>query len=257
LISNTYKPGNSFIHHSDPRIKIFLLVFVTISFFLTGIIFLTSLYLLLILLLIGISCSSKEILIPLKSIFPILIFVALLTPPFHTGGTPYLKVGSIILLSSKGILETLRLIIRFTGITGIFFLFFRTTSIDDFILSLRWYHVPYTATLLLTIALRYIPHMVTLYTQVTNAHKLRCGWNDLDRKEKLITKIKKIFPILVSVLIQSIKAIPTLAMALELKGFGSSLKRTHYLVIRKYYSFPLQLILLFVIVLAVLSLSFL
>lgn len=257
MISNTYKPGNSFIHHSDPRIKIFLLVFGTISFFLTGTISITSIYLLLILILIGISCSFKEILIPLKSIFPILIFVALLTPPFHTGGTPYLKVGSIILLSSNGILETLRLIIRFAGITGAFFLFFRTTSIDEFILSLRWFRVPYTATLLLTIALRYIPHMVTLYTQVTSAHKLRCGLDDLDRKEGVITKLKKIFPILVSVLIQSIKAIPTLAMALELKGFGSSLKRTQYLVIRKYYSFPLQLTLMFVIVLAVLSLSFL
>ncbi len=251
MITSTYQNGNSYIHKTDPRMKLFLLVFFTVSFFITDSISVTSLYFLFIMFLIGSSIGIKGMAAPVKTIYPLLIFVALLTPPFHPGGTVYLRIGSHILVSNNGIMETLRLIIRFTGITGIFFLFFRTTSIDDLILSLRWFHVPFTITLILTIAIRYIPHMIYLYTSVTDAHKLRKNWNSKEEKISFKTRIKNLFPVLVSVLIQSIKAIPTLAMSLELKGFGSKRPRSRYMTIHQYYSFPLQLFLLSAIVLTV------
>ena len=251
MISNSFKKGNSCIHKLDPRIKLFLLIFFTVSFFITDRLSVTAGYFTFIMLLIGISSGIKQILTPVKSIFPLLVFVTLLTPPFHTGGTVYLKIGSVILLSEEGIVEVLRLSIRFTGITGVFFLFFRTTSIDDLILSLRWFHVPYNSTLILTIAIRYIPHMIYLYTSVSDAHKLRINWEDTPGKTTIKSRIQNLFPVLVSVLIQSIKAIPSLAMALELKGFGSNLPRSRYMTLHRYYPFPLQLSFLSVIVFTV------
>lgn len=255
MITSTYLERNSFLHKTDPRIKLFLLLFLTISFFLTDQIPVTAVYLLFITVLIILSCGFKEIFIPLKTIYPILIFIIILTPPFHTGGIIYLQIQSFVLLSYNGLEETLRLIVRFTGITSIFFLFFRTTSIDELILSLRWFKLPYNATLIITIALRYIPHMIGIYTNVLDAHKLRKNWNDPQPKGYLAARIKKILPVLVSVLIQSIKTIPTLAMALELKGLGSSRQRSQYFTIHKYYRFSLQFTFLFVIVLTVIAIS--
>ncbi len=252
MISSIYKEGHSYIHKTDPRIKLFLLVFFTVSFFITNRILVTAGYFLFIMFLIGSSNGIKEVLTPIKTIYPLLIFVTLLTPPFHAGGTVYLQIRSVILLSQNGIKETCRLLIRFTGITGVFFLFFRTTSIDDLILSLRWFRVPFNTTLVLTIAIRYIPHMLYLYTNVTDAHKLRKNWDSVSEKSGLTKRIKNLFPVLVSVLIQSIKAIPTLAMSLELKGFGLSRKRSSYMKIHHYYSLLLQLSLLSAIVLTVL-----
>ena len=163
----------------------------------------------------------------------------------------YLSIKGIVLLSQEGLVETARLVIRFTGITAAFSLFFYTTGIDDLMLALQWFRIPYAATLLLTIAIRYIPHMISLYAAVTDAHKLRKNWNTVSSGKSLKGRIKNLFPVLVSVLIQSIKAIPTLAMSLELKGFGSRRPRSRYMTIHRYYPMPLQLFILSAIVLTV------
>jgi len=251
VTANLFKEGNSFVHKADPRIKLFLLVFITLSFFLADSIPVTGMYLLFILVLIAASCGIGTIPKAIKPILPLLVFVAVLTPPFHGGGETYLKIHSVVLLSENGIRETVWLIIRFTGITSLFFLFFRTTSIDDLILALRWMRVPYNATLVITIALRYIPHIVHIYGNVTDAHKLRSSSNTKSESRGIRQRIRKLFPVLVSVLIQSVKTIPTLAMTLELKGLGSDKKRSQYRKITVRMNIPLQLATASAIVLAV------
>lgn len=251
MIANLYLKGNTPVHKFDPRIKFVLLLFMTVSFFLTDSIAVTGGFLLFIVLLISLN-GMKQVWRTIRSILPLLIFVALLTPPFHPSGEIFLKFHSTILLSSDGITEALRLIIRFTGITSLFFLFFLTTEIDDLILSLMWFKVPFNATLVITIALRYIPHITHIYSNVTDAHKLRRGI-DFERSISFKKRMKNLFPILVSVLIQSIRAIPSLAMALETKGFGFKARRQSFRDINIFGSIILQLAAGFVIVLAVIT----
>ena len=249
MIANLYLQGNTPVHKFDPRIKLALLLFMTVSFFLTDSIPVTGGFLVFILLLVSLN-GIKQVLRSIHSILPLLIFVAILTPPFHPSGKVFYTFHSLVLLSSDGIREALRLIIRFTGITSLFFLFFLTTEIDDLILSLMWFKIPFTATLVITIALRYIPHITHIYSNVTDAHKLRRG-TDFEMSGGFRNRMKNLFPVLVSVLIQSIRAIPALAMALETKGLGFNAQRQSFRDINIFGSVILQLVIAFAIVLVV------
>ena len=225
MITSTFVRGNSILHKADPRIKtVLLLTLVILLFFPLSITVLTIITAFL--LLTGINCLgfSKSIQ-PIKMILPIIIFIIILTPPFFRGGEAVLVIKDIIILTTEGIEQTLRLIFRFSGITLSFYIFFTTTSINYFILTLQWFHLPFNAALVITIALRYIPYMITIYNNIRDAHKLR----ENNRKERKVwKKLNSIFPTLVSVLIHSIKSIPSLSMALELRGIGLKTKRSQF-----------------------------
>jgi energy-coupling factor transport system permease protein len=225
MITSTFINGNSIFHKSDPRLKTIILLSIVIIFFLplsitAMFIFFTGL------LLIGMnSLGILKALQPVKMIFPILIFVIILTPPFYKGGETILIFKNIVILTSDGLFQTLKLVLRFTGITISFYIFFSTTSISNFILALEWFKLPYKAALVITIALRYIPSMIIIYNNIQDAHRLRTRNN---RNKYFWNKLNKLFPTLVSVLIHSIKSIPTLSMALELRGIGCVTKRSQY-----------------------------
>ncbi|MFO7730902.1 MAG: energy-coupling factor transporter transmembrane component T [Spirochaetia bacterium] len=228
MISGTYLPGNSFVHKADPRIKFSLLILWVIALILpVSIVALTAYYLALV-LLIWAGLSLGQVLQPLKTIWPLLLLIALLTPPFHQSGRELYQIGGFIRITEGGLQEAFVLIVRFSGITSAFFLFFRTTTIDDFILTLRWFGLPYSGALVVTIAFRYIPSLLQLYRNIEDAHALRRPAPQGRRKFHPIKKFSHIFPTLVSVMIHSIKGIPTLSMALESRGFGRYNPRTSY-----------------------------
>ena len=238
MISGAYIPGTSVLHKTDPRVKtVMLLFFSVILFFQISITSLTAILLLLsgmIILNIGFS----RILHPIKMILPLLLFIFILTPPFYRTGEVLLSFRDIIILTDSGLIQTLRLVMRFTGITFSFYLFFSTTTMDEFILTLRWFRLPHRSALIITISLRYIPFMITLYNNIKDAHKLR---TDSPARRRIGNKFYSVFPVLVSVLIQSIKSIPTLSMSLELKGIGLKNKRTQYQNIESRTSILLQI----------------
>jgi len=229
MITSTFIQGNSFLHKADPRLKTSILLCTVILFFLplsitAMFIFFTGLVLISIY-----SLGFFKTLLPFKMVLPIIIFVIILTPPFFKDGASILIIKNIIILTSEGLLHTIRLILRVTGITISFYIFFSTTSINNFILALEWFKLPYKAALVITIALRYIPSMVIIYNNIQDAHKLR---SSNTQKIYFWKKINNLFPTLVSVLIHSIKSIPTLSMALELRGIGSATKRSQFNIIK-------------------------
>ncbi|HKK65553.1 MAG TPA: energy-coupling factor transporter transmembrane component T [Clostridia bacterium] len=228
MVSGTYLPGNSFVHKADPRMKFSLLILWVIALILPVSIAALAAYYLALVLLIWAGLSLGQVFQPLKTIWPLLLMIALLTPPFHQSGRELYQVGGFILITKGGLQEAIILIVRFSGITSAFFLFFRTTTIDDFILTLRWFGLPYSGALVVTIAFRYIPSLLQLYRNIEDAHALRRPVPEGRRKFHPIKKFSHIFPTLVSVMIHSIKGIPTLSMALESRGFGRHNPRTSY-----------------------------
>ncbi|MCK5153189.1 MAG: energy-coupling factor transporter transmembrane protein EcfT [Spirochaetales bacterium] len=225
MITSTYIEGNSVLHKADPRIKTVLLLLLVTYFFLP--LSITAILIIFAgLSIMGIvSLGVTRLLQPVKMILPIIIFVIILTPPFFRDGEVLFKIKDFIILTSEGMYHTYRLILRFTGITISFYIFFSTTSISNFILTLEWFRLPYKAALVVTIALRYIPSMVIIYKNIQDAHKLR---SESNIKKHLWKKLNNVFPTLVSVLIHSIKSIPSLSMALELRGIGSTIKRSQF-----------------------------
>ena len=236
MIAQVYgKRGATVVHRYDPRAKTLLLLAFLVLFFLPIRIGYLAAYLAVVVALSGVFLGISNTLRPIRLILPILVLVLLLTPPFYREGSALLTVRGLTILSVSGLMLALRLIIRFSGITMAFYLFIGTTDPDDLILAFRWFRLPYAVSLVLSLALGYIPTILTLYDQVRDAHRLRLAVEGeggktaaRPRKRGLFKRLREAIPVLTSVLILSVRRIPTLAMALECRGVGRKNPRTSY-----------------------------
>jgi energy-coupling factor transport system permease protein len=95
-------------------------------------------------------------------------------------------------------------------------------ELDELVLALRWYGLPYRPSLTLIMAFRFIPTLVELYQNVQDAHSLRTAG------ERPVGFFGRILPRLTSVFIQAIRMVPSLAMALETRGLGRRTPRTEW-----------------------------
>ena len=237
MIAPVYgKRGQSAVHRFDPRGKIVLLVVFLITFFLPLRIEHLGINLAVVAALTVIFLGIGNALRPLRLILPILILVLVLTPPFHREGPVLFSIRSVPILTVFGLLEALRLIVRFTGITLIFYLFMGTTDPDSLALAFRWFRLPFAISMVLSIALEYIPTIRRIYNQVRDAHRLRLAGETGEaqrapragRDRGKVHRLAETIPILTSVLILSVRRIPTLAMALECRGVGRKNRRSSF-----------------------------
>ena len=233
MIGDFFLPGSSFIHRFDGRAKILCLVGSTASFFYPLPLSWTAGFLLFWAVILSAAVGIGELGRPLKAILPILILVAVLTPLFTREGTAVIRWKECVIITSGGLAETARMITRFSGITILFYLFFRTTELTEILMSLRWFGLPFRAALVVTVAFRYIPHLSDLYGKVRDAHLLRRSVEAGKTRWRPAGRVSSFFPTLTSVLIQAIKGIDPLSMALELKGVGRKNERTTYGVMKK------------------------
>jgi len=237
MITDLYIEGKSFLHRYDPRPKLLSLVLFTIIFFLPFKPPVLACYCLALCICTGLSLGLRELALAVRSILPILILVILLTPPFTTTGEVLLRIGNRAFVTTGGLIETLRLVSRFVGVTLLFFLFFRTTETEEFVLALHWYGLPPQAALVITITVRYIPYLFSLYDQIKDAHRLRLPPQE-EQGRGIGVRLGNMIPILVSVVIQAIRSIPNLAMSLESRGIGRKNPRSSYLSLKASQSLP-------------------
>jgi len=155
----------------------------------------------------------------------VLLIICLLTPVFHRDGAALWSVSGFALLTTDGLRESARLVLRFTGRTLAFYAAFRSLDMNELILAFRWYGLSYRISLIVIIALRFIPSLFVVYRNVQDAHLLR---RSRGRKPGFF---RRTLPVLTSVFIQAIRGIPSLAMALETRGYGRRGKRSEYSVL--------------------------
>ena len=220
MIDTLFRKGDSFLHRYDCRLKLLILPLLVISFFMPVPPAVPGGFLLFLMLVSWIALGWGDLVLPVRMIYPLLILILLLTPLFYRQGECLICLRGTVLLTERGLMEAGIYIFRFLGITVAFFLLFRTTPMEDILLGLSWFRLPYLLTLIVSVALRYIPHLAGLYTQISAAHSLRCSVGDAPPRKGLFSRVRRLFPILVSLMIQGVKTIPVLAMALELKGIG-------------------------------------
>ncbi len=197
---------DSYLHRFDPRAKLLLLLFGTVYVFLPFSLILQGCFFCMLLAVTWSALGFRELFIPIRSIWPIILMVAILTPPFY---------------AEHAVEVTVQLILRFTAVSYMYFLFFRSTEMSHIIMTLQWYFLPYNAALVITMAIRFIPYLGEIYHQIRDAHKLRAG--GLEQQNNPLVKVRALIPVLTSVMIYAIKAIPMVSMSLEHRGLGASI----------------------------------
>ena len=116
------------------------------------------------------------------------------------------------------------LTLRFIVLVTSFSLFFITTSPDKLSLALEKTRVPYEFNFAFTTAIRFVPVLADEAQTIMDAQRSR--GLELD-KGNFMTRIKNYIPILLPLIINSIRRSLELAEAMESRAFGASEDRTN------------------------------
>jgi len=233
-----FSRGDSPLHKIDPRVKFLL----TMILFLAAIMFLDIIPLVTIMLiqipLIIIGKIWREWLKSLKggAVLAIIIFVTNILSFY------FFRNGKI----TWDIIEySLSLTIRFLVLITSFSIFFLTTSPDTLSLALEKARIPYEFNFAFITAIRFVPVLADEAQTIIDAQRSR--GLELD-KGGLLTRIRKYIPILLPLIINSIRRSLELAEAMESRAFGATKVRTNY------YELKMEKIDYFVLIICLLAL---
>lgn len=227
-----YFENNSFMHRLDPRAKILLLILTIVFIFVSQNWFSLSLIIVLVFFSMFISkIPLRMYLKNLKAILPIIIFTMIINL-FYSGGDTQpvweldlfwgLKITSVSLDRALYMVARIALLILASAE-----LTYTTTpnnltdAIEKLLSPLRFIglkKVVHTLAMMMTIALRFIPTLIEETFKIMNAQKARGA--DLE-SGSLIQRIKALIPILIPLLISSVRRAFELAEAMECRCYNN------------------------------------
>ncbi len=232
-----YFPGNSSVHHLDPRTKLLLLIVYIVALFsatswLTyGVVFCF--------LALSIAISSipvKSILHGMKPLIMILIFTGVLNLFFTTGEHVAVKFW-IITVYWEGFERALFMVARILMlICGTFLLTYTTSPIaltdglESLLSPLKKLHLPvHELAMMMCIALRFIPTLIEETDKIMSAQKARGA--DFE-SGNLMQRVKALVPILVPLFISAFRRADELATAMECRCYQGGEGRTKMKLLR-------------------------
>jgi energy-coupling factor transport system permease protein len=202
---------NTLIHNLDPRAKLLFAFIYTIN-----------------------ALMFNEI-VPLFILFISLIPLILLGRLFKSWfkslkGMSFLFI--IIILLNTLFLSlnfAIAMVLRISIMLSAFSIFFLTVDPNDLALSLISMKVPYEFAFSFSLAFRFVPTIAIEAQNIMDAQQSR-GYEM--QQKGIINQVKNLFPLLVPLIISSIKRAFNVAEALESRAFGSEQKRTYYFTIK-------------------------
>ena len=213
LNSFKFLKKNSIIHRLDPRAKlIFALVYTINALMFTEIIPLILIFLTLFPFIV-IGKLFHQWIKSIRSLAFLYIFIIIINTLFIT---------------NNGFSFSLAMIIRITIMISAFSIFFLTVDPNDLALSLISMKVPYEFAFSFSLAFRFVPTIAIEAQNIIDSQQSR-GYEM--QKKGIISQIKNLFPLLVPLIIASIKRAFNVAEALESRAFGSKKDRTFYFTI--------------------------
>lgn len=215
---NSYIYGESFYHRFDIRAKLlFTILFVISVFFIESPLKMAaaaSIPLAIALFSIG----AKETWRDIRRLIPLMIMLVLFMPFQKRSGTPLLLVRGFALVTEEALLYVSGIGLRLLAISLISMLLVQTEEPETIILGMRFYRLPYSAALVFSIILRFIPFLASQFESIRSSMSLR-----LSEDKRGVP----IMPVVTSLVVSAIKMIPETASALEERGFGRG-KRTEF-----------------------------
>ena len=229
-----YIPRDSAIHKMDPRFKLILLLAIIIFIFLTSNFFSLGLILLFSIALMLLSkISIKMFLLNVKPILPIIVITSILSAIYVKTGVAY-SIWKITIYSDA-IEKIIFMIVRISLLIIISSLLSYTTSPTSLTAALESLLSPlkfiglksavHTMAMTMTIALRFIPTLIEETIKIMNAQKARGA--DFE-SGGILKKVKALLPVLVPLLISSVRRAEELANAMECRCYSGAEGRTRY-----------------------------
>ena len=243
-----YYEGNSFLHRLDPRCKILFAIFYIVIIFLAKNVFAFALLLLFTALMIGVSRIRVSIILRgLRPLLFIIVFTALINV-FWLKGKTLLVDFWIIHIYLEGLINALLIVLRVALlVTGTSLLLTYTTTpialtdgLEQLLSPLARLHVPvHEFSMMMTIALRFIPTLVEETDKIMNAQKARGA--DFTTGS-LLHRAKALVPILIPLFISAFRRADELATAMECRCYIGGSGRTRMNVLHATVRDPIALL---------------
>ncbi len=236
-----YFESNSVIHRLDPRVKLLLLIASIVFIFVCSNIFsLTVLAVFTVMLIFLSKIPFKMYLKNLKAILPIIIFTAVLNL-FYSDGSKALLSFWKLSVTEGGVYRSVFMTARIVLLILISSSLTYTTTPNDLTDAIERLLSPlkliglqngvHVIALMMTIALRFIPTLVEETEKIMNAQKARGA--DLENGS-IMTRIKALIPIIIPLLISSVRRAYELAEAMECRCYngGKGRKRLRKMTLK-------------------------
>ena len=204
----------TFLHSLDPRAKLLLAITYTISALLFQEIIPLLFILITLVPVIMIGRLFKKWLESIKGMSFLYVFILVLNTLF---------------IERNGLSFAIAMILRISIMISAFSLFFLTVDPNDLALSLITMKIPYEYAFSFSLAFRFVPTIALEAQNIIDAQQSR-GYEM--QKKGIINQIKNLFPLLVPLIVSSIKRAFNVAEALESRSFGNKKGRTFYYTIR-------------------------
>lgn len=246
-----YCEGNSILHRLDPRVKIIISILFIVAIFLAKSV---SSFLLLTAFTVGLvfisGISPRIVMRGMKPLTFIIVFTAVINIIWVSGEHLLFELG-FIKIYLEGILNAvliiLRIILLLTATS--MFLTYTTTPIaltdglEQLLSPLKKIHLPvHEFSMMMTIALRFIPTLIEETEKIMNAQKARGA----DFSEgNIIERARALIPILIPLFISSFRRADELATAMECRCYTGGEGRTRMNVLHatgKDYIFTMAVI---------------
>lgn len=227
-----YFESRSVLHRADPRVKILLMILLIVFVFLSGNMYslLFSAVSVIFILLIS-KVPFKMYLKNMKAILPVLIFTAIINLFYGEGAVLVKFLG--LSITEGGVYRAIFMALRIILLIFISSVLTYTTTPNDLTDAIESLLSPlkfiglrsavHTLAMMMTIALRFIPTLIEEAEKIMNAQKARGA--DLE-SGGLISRIKALIPILIPLLISSVRRAYELAEAMECRCYNGGEGKT-------------------------------
>lgn len=236
MIIGRFVPGKSIVHKLDPRAKLILSVaFIGLIFFANNWVS----YLLLTLVTLGAVLATKINLLiyikGLKAVLWLIIFTIILQLFFSPAGHIYFTYGPFV-VTDTGIVNAIFVFLRFLLVILMSTVLTLTTAPLELADALEYLMKPllkvkfpvYELSLMLAIALRFVPTLMDETQKVMNAQRAR----GVDfANGSIIKRSKAIVPILIPLFVSAIQRAIDLGDAMEARGYQGGQHRTKYRIL--------------------------
>jgi len=219
-----YLNKKSLVHNLDPRVKlIFMLATFAIAVMFNDILIMSFLFCL-ILIYGGLGKSLSNLVRIRVVLIMITVFSVCIWSVAKGGDTKFFKI-----LSMEGLWYGIMIALKTNLMIVSGMIFLSCTKIEEISQGLVKLKIPYRVAFAFSTAIRLVPMIVATSYTIVQAQKSR--GLDLD-SGNLLTKVKKMIPLMIPTIISVIRGTNVFAMALESKGFGYSKTRSSYLKIQ-------------------------
>jgi len=225
-----YFPGDSVIHRLDPRTKILMVVVYLVALFTAN--HMVSITLVVIFLGLTIALSEVKLRLLLRGLRPLIIILALTGSLnlFLTPGEPIFSVW-IIQITAEGVYRSLTLVLRIVMmVIGTFILTYTTPpmmltdGMESLMGPLKRIRVPvHELTLIMSMALRFIPNLIEETDRIMRAQKARGA--DFETGN-IFKRAKALIPLLIPLFMSAFRRADELAIAMESRCYHGGEGRT-------------------------------